>query len=134
MRYNYHMPHLADSLEIGSRDVVALVGAGGKTSTVLRLAIELRDMGRRLVTTTTVHMAEIHPPQPFYFLVEPDAGKILAQVPSLLREYGHVRVASERQRPDKIRGIDPETVAALAALPEVDNILVEADGARHRSF
>ena len=48
---------LKDALHVQRGDVVAFVGAGGKTSALFRLAHELRAEGWRVLTTTTTRMA-----------------------------------------------------------------------------
>src|SRR5690348_4137988 len=114
--------------------MVAFVGAGGKTTTLQRLLIELRAAGRTVLTTSTVHMFELKGVPAHPFLIAAEAGDLAAVLPELLAARGHVRVGGERLRLDKIRGLEPEQVAALRALPGLDNLLVEADGARHRSL
>lgn len=37
--------------------VIAVVGGGGKTSLIYRLADELLDRGKKVIITTTTHMA-----------------------------------------------------------------------------
>jgi len=49
---------LRQAFQITRGDVVALVGAGGKTSTLMALAHELADEGWRVLTTTTTRIAE----------------------------------------------------------------------------
>src|SRR6185295_6956166 len=46
-------------LRIGRGDVVAVAGAGGKTTLVYRLAAEARTLGLRVVVTTTTHMGTL---------------------------------------------------------------------------
>ena len=43
-------------LHPSSPDVVSFVGGGGKTTTMFRLAYELAQQGKRVVTTTTTHI------------------------------------------------------------------------------
>ena len=128
------MHTLVEALGLASGELVALVGAGGKTTTLQRLVAEIRAAGRTVLTTSTVHMFELRAAAPHAFVVEPDAERLRALLPDLLAEWGHVRVAGERLRSNKIRGLDPAVVAALRAVPGLDYLLVEADGARHRSF
>ncbi|HUS15925.1 MAG TPA: selenium cofactor biosynthesis protein YqeC [Chloroflexia bacterium] len=125
---------LRDTLGLRRGEMVAFVGAGGKTTTLIRLLVELRAAGRTVLTTSTVHLFELKGVTPHPFVVEDDLAVLQAQLPSLLAEAGHVRVAAERIRIDKIRGLDPGQVAALKGLPGLDHLLVEADGARHRSL
>ena len=125
---------LLATLGIQPGETVALVGAGGKTTTLQRLVAEIRAAGRTVLTTSTVHMFELKGGAPHAFVVEPDPARLRADLPGLLAEWGHVRVAGERLRADKIRGLAPEVVAALRETPGLDYLLVEADGARHRSL
>jgi molybdenum cofactor cytidylyltransferase len=125
---------LIDTLGVRPGQMVALVGAGGKTSTLQRLVAEIRAAGRTVLTTSTVHMVTLKGGPPHAFVVEPDPARLRAQLPDLLAEWGHVRVAGEPERADKIRGLTPEAVGALRGTPGLDYLLVEADGARHRSF
>ena len=49
---------LYEAFNIARGDVVSLVGAGGKTSTLIALAGELADEGWRVLATTTTHIGE----------------------------------------------------------------------------
>ena len=56
------MKHQVDFLELLQIDyekypVIAVVGGGGKTSLIYRLTDELIDKGKRVIITTTTHMA-----------------------------------------------------------------------------
>jgi molybdenum cofactor cytidylyltransferase len=125
---------LLETLGIQPGETVALVGAGGKTTTLQRLVAEIRAQGRTVLTTSTVHLFELKGSAPHAFVVEPDPARLRAELPGLLAEWGHVRVAGDRLRADKIRGLTPDAVAALRGTPGLDYLLVEADGARHRSL
>ena len=63
---------LTEALGIVADDVVALVGGGGKTTAMFRLAREIAERGEQALTTTTTHIfgeqialapghAELHP-------------------------------------------------------------------------
>jgi probable selenium-dependent hydroxylase accessory protein YqeC len=111
--------------------VVAVAGAGGKTTLVYRLAREARDQGLRVLVTTTTHMGTLPEATTGPVLVEADgdAGPGLAE--ALARE-GCATVLGRRVREDKLEGLPPERVDALAGA--ADLVLVEADGARGRSL
>lgn len=107
-------------LEMDRHRAVALVGGGGKTSTLYALAREARDTGRRVVVTTTTHMM----PHPALTLTgDPDPDHLRA----LLDRHGIV-VLGRFLRPDKLEGAGwlPDYKAAA------DTVLIEADGARRR--
>ena len=134
------MSTLAEALGVRPGDVVAFVGAGGKTSAMMRLARELASQGRTVVVTTTTHIWEPLFGQVAAVVLEPDGAALLRQLPALLRQFGVVAVASGYTEPApgkpyrKLAGISPALVDGIAALPGVDNVLVEADGARGRSL
>jgi molybdenum cofactor cytidylyltransferase len=111
------------------RGLVAVAGAGGKTTLVYRLAAEAHASGRRVVVTTTTHMGRPR---------EADVGPVLfddgrdAPVAEALAAAGRVVLLGVTSREDKIAGVTAERAEALTAL--ADLVLVEADGARRRSF
>src|SRR5439155_10528798 len=49
-------PTLAEALGVTTGDVVALVGGGGKTTAMFRLAREIVERGERVLTTSTTHI------------------------------------------------------------------------------
>ena len=52
---------LIEALGLQAREVISLVGAGGKTTLMFRLAKELLLSGKRVVTTTTTKILEPTP-------------------------------------------------------------------------
>jgi probable selenium-dependent hydroxylase accessory protein YqeC len=125
------VPGLSEALGVGRGEVVAVAGAGGKTTLIYRLAAEARDVGLRVLVTTTTHMGTL--PEavtgPVFVAAEREPGAALDEA---LRREGRATLLGRRIRPDKIEGIPPERVDALAA--RADLLLVEADGARQRSL
>lgn len=125
------MTPLLQALGLGRGDVVAVAGAGGKTTLIYRLAREARAAGLRVLVTTTTHMGTL-PEEvtgPVIVEAEPEAGPRLE---TALRESGRATLLGRRLRPDKLEGVSPERVDALAR--HADIVLVEADGARGRSL
>ena len=119
---------LSAALGVAPREIVALVGAGGKTSALYRLAHELLATDRRVLATTTTHMRAPEPSAGWPLVVEPEADACLAAAAHALAHYGRVLVAAGRTPEGKLRGVPPAAVPGLAALADVT--LVEADGAR----
>jgi probable selenium-dependent hydroxylase accessory protein YqeC len=111
--------------------VVAVAGAGGKTTLVYRLAEEARRCGLRVLVTTTTHMGTLPEATTGPVFVEAD-GDPTAALARALREVGQATLLGRRVRPDKLEGVSPERIDALAA--HADLVLVEADGARGRSL
>ena len=105
-------------LQMEVHRLVALVGAGGKTSTMYALASQGARAGKRVVVTTTTHMMP-HPALPLTDHME--------QLPVILAAHP-VAVLGRFLRPDKLS----EAGRAKECLRWADLVLVEADGARLR--
>jgi probable selenium-dependent hydroxylase accessory protein YqeC len=137
---------LKTALGLRLGEMIALVGAGGKTTTAWRLLRLLAASGerahKRVVFTTTTHIFE---PRdiPLFLAPTPDPAEIarrLAKSPTLVLaaargergDPAHAARSPYLASPVKVVGLEPEVVNALARqLPEV-TWLVEADGARGR--
>lgn len=119
------------ALGIGRGDVVAVVGAGGKTTLVYRMAAEARESGLRVLVTTTTHMGLLEEAVTGPVLIESD-GDCTAALGEALERDGRATLLGRRVRPDKLEGVAPARVDTLGVL--ADLVLVEADGARGRSL
>jgi molybdenum cofactor cytidylyltransferase len=124
---------LSRALQVGKGDVLSLVGAGGKTTTMYRLAAELASDGWKVVTTTTTMIWRED--RCGFTVLEAGADRLIHRVSSALTERRSITVASGfNEAKGKLIGIDPSVVDALLALPQVDVVIVEADGAKGRSL
>lgn len=112
--------------------IVAIVGAGGKTTTMYRLAAELTAQGQRVITTTTTHIFPPTPEQTDALIVESDHSLLLAKARVALQIHHHITLATAPTPEGKLRGLPPEWIADLLALPHIGAVLVEADGAKGR--
>ena len=125
---------LREALAVGGREVVAFVGAGGKTTAMFRLADELRADGRTVVVTTTTKIMVPAESEGCELVVGTRDGDVVAATANVLGR-GHVPVVGRAITPDgKLAGVTADQVADLAALPRVTHVLVEADGAAHQPF
>jgi len=113
-------------------DVVAVVGAGGKTTLVYRMASEARASGLTVLVTTTTHMGAMDEEMTGPVLVDGESADTLVALGEALAREGRATLLGRRVRPDKREGIAPARVDVLA--PLADLVLVEADGARGRSL
>lgn len=121
---------LADALRVQRGDMVAFVGAGGKTSALFRLAHELRADGWRVIGTTTTRLAR-HEIQHVPCSIAVGAGTSPATVRACLDEHGFLFLySSEDLKRDKIIGLAPETLSTLVDAVNSDVLLIEADGSR----
>jgi molybdenum cofactor cytidylyltransferase len=145
------MTQLREALGVERGDVVSFVGAGGKTTTAMRLMVELAEAKQSVVFTTTTKILEPVLAGDERLILSEQPETILEIVPELLARHLKVFLAVRRLeetdptlhedpdypfpvRSNKLQGVAPEMVDRLAAaLPELV-ILNEADGAKHRSL
>jgi len=124
---------LTEALEVKRDQVISIVGAGGKTTAMFRLANELASQGWNVVTTTTTMIRREKRSE--LILIEADQETLLEKARSALTEHSNITLASGFSEAEgKLLGLDPATVDALVALPQVDAVVVEADGAKGRSL
>ena len=97
--------------------IIAVVGSGGKTTLIKKLAARYRRDGKTVLVTTTTHMFIEEDT-----LLTDDADAIIG----VLRERGYAMAGV----PDgeKIKGLSQETFEAVCARADV--VLVEADGSK----
>lgn len=122
---------LAGLLGVEPPALVSLVGAGGKTTLMHRLARELGKRGLSVLVTTTTR---IHPP-PWETLLEPDAAALGRLLRRRLASGGVLAAAAGAEhhgRRLKLVGIRPADLDDLFLSGAADVILVEADGAAGR--
>jgi molybdenum cofactor cytidylyltransferase len=121
------------ALEVNRGDIVSLVGAGGKTAVMYRLADELAAAGWRVVTTTTTMIRPEKRSE--QTILEPQGTTLLEKVGTALERRSHVTVAAGlTENQEKLVGVDPSLVDQMVASPAVDVVIVEADGAKGRSL
>lgn len=141
---------LCDALRIRPRDIVCFVGAGGKTTAMMKLASELVGRDYRVLVTTTTKILEPEPAPDERLILVPSLEEALQEVPARFEEAPAVILGQRRLgqaekdvaalgkdypiavRPYKLEGIPPEWVKPLAQHSGADVVLVEADGAGHR--
>jgi probable selenium-dependent hydroxylase accessory protein YqeC len=124
---------LTDALRMTADEAVALVGGGGKTTAMFRLAREAVEAGGRAITTTTtrifgaqIALAPAHIP----------AAEVRRErVSAALALHRHVLVIGETDAGSgKAEGIPLELFARLRAWFPDACLLNEADGSRMRPF
>lgn len=113
---------LLDGLQITetAKEVISVVGAGGKTTTIRRLTDEMEKRQKNVAVTTTTRMKK----EP-HFLLGADAERITQR----WGQTHQVWFGEQDDNPEKVRGVSE------ALLDEVrkygpDLFLIEADGAR----
>lgn len=122
---------LVDALNIRPGEVVAFVGAGGKTSAMFRLAAELAERGLRVLTTTTTRIGQDELSLAPAHVALGDRLRVPRSLAGLLEAHRHVFIYTRLEEKHKVRGITPAWLDEhIAHEPFLDVLLVEADGSR----
>jgi molybdenum cofactor cytidylyltransferase len=119
---------LREALSLGSKEMVCLVGAGGKTSLLKRLARECPPDSPRLLVTTSTKMRRSELESCGPLVLEADDGALLR---ALTRRDTQVISAARALTPDgKALGLSVDVLDSIYDAGFFPLILVEADGAR----
>ena len=133
MTFTKPINSLREALDIQPKELVSLVGAGGKTTLMFALARELSDNKGLVITTTTT---KIFPPSSSdtpSLIVSREEKEIVDFISKNASKVGHVTIASRLLADSgKLQGISPLLVSRLIKLNLVNYIIVEADGASRR--
>jgi molybdenum cofactor cytidylyltransferase len=126
---------IRDALRVQSGDVVTLVGGGGKTAVMFRLADELKADGLTVVTTMTTKIFVGQMERAPASLLLDDEERLFAALPAALAQYRHVHVGGRMGADrEKVEGVPPDIVDRIARERLADVIIVEADGSRRLPF
>jgi probable selenium-dependent hydroxylase accessory protein YqeC len=113
--------------------VVSLVGAGGKTTLMFRLAGELAQNGERVLTTTTTKILWPTEGQSAHVVVSADVRDVIKKAEKCLATHSHVTAGRGNLVPEeKLTGFDPSEIEQIREAGLFRWILVEADGAAGR--
>ena len=119
-------------LTLEKGEVVALTGAGGKSSIMYRLAGELSRNGAKVLLTTTT-MVYLPEHGAVHRLLIADEQGLTEQLRRGIKPQEIVAIGSG-VREGKLIGISPQFTDTLAEMAVADYILVEADGAAGLPF
>lgn len=122
---------LTAALNLGSREHLALVGGGGKTTLLRALARELAQKGARVVATTTT---KVRRNEAFDMgrLILTDRDGWRESLERALETEGIAFLGCRLLPTGKVEGVRPELPDLLFSRKEADVVLVEADGAAGR--
>jgi len=115
-------------IDVNAREVISVIGGGGKTTTIFKLASELKQLNRRILVTTTTAM---YNPSPDLYdnLVLQEAGQIIEE--SI--EKGNITVLGRCiSAENKLLGLESSLLDTIYKQGYFDFILVEADGSKER--
>jgi probable selenium-dependent hydroxylase accessory protein YqeC len=99
---------------------------------MFRLAKELLLAGKKVVTATTTKIIEPSSEETPCLFVHSDEEKLKQLAVQHIDQFRHVTLARERIESTKLKGISPGLVSHLWNSPEIDMMIIEADGAAGR--
>ena len=113
-------------LAVGDRELISIVGAGGKSTVLFTLGRELAESDAQVILTTTTKMARDQVTEPACWTADPiQVDPEVASGRPLFVAVGTV--------PGKVTGPSREEVDRLFTETTADYVIVEADGARSMS-
>ncbi|MBC7812746.1 MAG: putative selenium-dependent hydroxylase accessory protein YqeC [Burkholderiales bacterium] len=121
---------LRAAFNIAPGDVVAFIGAGGKTSALMSLGHELADDGLRVLATTTTRISEAEL-ELMPHAMTPSSGAVALS--KALGEHRFVFLYDEI-RGDKVYGPSPHLIPQLLDSLDSDVLLIEADNSNGRAL
>jgi probable selenium-dependent hydroxylase accessory protein YqeC len=117
------------NIKLEKKEMICLVGAGGKTSSMFRLAQELSDEGKKVLATTTTAIRCPSRDQHDRIVI---ADSVL---PDFFKDTinGSITVLGKSiSNEGKLMGVNPELLDTLFLVGIFDYILVEGDGSKGR--
>ncbi len=124
---------LVDALVVKPGEVVALVGGGGKSTAMFRLAREVTETGGCVITTTTTHIFGAQAARAPARVLAAEATR--DRVAAALAAHRHVLVVGPTDpATNRAGGVSLELFSALCSWFSDACILNEADGSRTRPF
>ncbi|HHB76250.1 MAG TPA: putative selenium-dependent hydroxylase accessory protein YqeC [Desulfobulbus sp.] len=127
------MPGLCKTLVSPEDLVIAIVGAGGKTSLMFSLARSFADRHHKIITTTTTRI-RVPTRSQSGAVVLFSADNFWARLEKILAHHSHATVANRLLPDDKLKGLSPELLTKILAESSADHMIIEADGARGLSL
>lgn len=124
---------LREALGLKKGEIVSLIGAGGKTTTLFSLAHELWEGGGRVLVTTTTKIFKPAKPHVHKLFLAQELDALLDQLAEI-KEPLIVGVGSKLDDAGKLVGLPVQWFDVLQKKSGIDGILIEADGAAMKPF
>ena len=124
---------LKEALGLKRGEMLALIGAGGKTTTLFHLAHELWEEGGKVLVTTTTKMFKPAKPHVHKLFLAQDPEALVSEL-TRIKEPLIIGAGYGLDDARKLNGLPPEWFDTLKTKGGMDWILIEADGAASRPF
>ncbi len=125
---------LSEAFQLKDREVISLVGGGGKTTLMFSWGRELANRRPGVILTTTTKIWEPGPSPDYVSLVSSDFIPMQEWIIKNLPTHPCMLLARSRLPSGKLEGLPAEWIEEIMKIPGVTCILVEADGAKGHSL
>ena len=124
---------LIDAFGISATGIASIVGAGGKTTLMFRLAGELVRAGYRVLTTTSTKIFKPTTGQSPKVIISEDPSEVIRCADRHPLQSFHLTAAEQYDETNnKLIGYVPEAINEIWRSGKFSHILIEADGAARR--
>ena len=127
-------PGMADALGLRDKEVISLIGAGGKSKFMMRLARELAGAERCVLITSTTRTCLAEAEAASSLVIEDDVADALRAVSARCMPGQIIAVCRTIDVEGNLVGVPPEWVNKFARLTDVSHIIVEAGWAKGGSL
>lgn len=117
------MIYEALDISLEKKEIISLVGAGGKTTLIDELAKELKSFNKRVLSTTSTQTFQLENPD--YFLLEEIKDDFKAEKGTITSYGNHVKDG-------KLIGSSLEKIEDIIKRNIFDYVLIEADGSKRK--
>lgn len=121
-----------EAFSLREREIISLVGGGGKTTLMFALGRELSIRRKGILLTTTTKIWDPEPLDEFSLFLSARLERVKEWVKENLGRYRYLLVAQDKLDNGKLQGIPPPWTPELFSIPGVSYIIIEADGAAGR--
>jgi probable selenium-dependent hydroxylase accessory protein YqeC len=125
---------LEEAFALKKREVISLVGGGGKTSLMFALGKELSSHRKGILLTTTTKIWEPAASPHFTLFLSDQFSEIKRWIEKNGDKVPCLMIAQGKVENGKLLGIPPQWVAEFQSLKDISMIIIEADGAAGRSL
>jgi len=123
---------LEEAFALREREIISLIGGGGKTTLMFALGRELATRRKGLLLTTTTKIRNPEPSDEFALFLSARVEKVTEWIGENLDRNRYLLIAQDKLDNGKLQGIPPNWTFGLFSIPGVSCMIIEADGAAGR--
>ena len=114
------------NLDLNNREIISVVGGGGKTTTIFQLGRELKGLNKKVLITTTTAIYNPDEKEYDYFFLE--------DIDNFNPSKGTITVFGQEINNGKLIGVPLKKLDEVIEKQIFDFILIESDGAKKKTI